>query len=47
LAFEIAMVESNLAPIRGGETKRAMTTTLVALRRQPDGSWKVAGCGTS
>jgi uncharacterized protein (TIGR02246 family) len=41
-AFEIAKVESTLTPIRGGETKRAITTTLVALCRQPDGSWKVA-----
>jgi uncharacterized protein (TIGR02246 family) len=41
-AFEIARVESTLTPIGGGETKHAITTTLVALRRQPDGSWKVA-----
>jgi len=41
-AFEIARVESTLTPVDGGETKRAISTTLVALRRQPDGSWKVA-----
>jgi len=41
-AFEIARVESTLIPISGGETKRAITTTLVCLRRQPEGSWKVA-----
>ncbi|MGA2859900.1 MAG: SgcJ/EcaC family oxidoreductase [Candidatus Sulfotelmatobacter sp.] len=41
-AFEIAKVESTLTPTCGGETKRAITTTLVALRRQPDGVWRVA-----
>ena len=41
-AFEIARVESTLTPIRGGDVIRAITTTLVALRRQPGGSWKVA-----
>jgi uncharacterized protein (TIGR02246 family) len=41
-AFEIAKVESTLTPTGGGETKRAITTTLVALRRQPDGVWRVA-----
>jgi len=41
-AFEIARVETTLPPIRGGETKRAITTTLLALRRQRDGTWKVA-----
>lgn len=41
-AVEIARVESTLTPIAGGETKRAITTTLVAMRRQRDGTWKVA-----
>ena len=41
-ALEIAKVESTLTPIRGGDVIRAITTTLVALRRQPGGSWKVA-----
>jgi len=41
-AFEIAKVESTLTPTCGGETKRTITTTLVALRRQPDGVWRVA-----
>jgi uncharacterized protein (TIGR02246 family) len=40
--FEIAKVESTLTPIRGGEAIHAITTTLVAMRRQSDGSWKVA-----
>jgi uncharacterized protein (TIGR02246 family) len=41
-AFEIAKVESRLTPLAGGEARCAVTTTLVALRRQPDGAWKVA-----
>jgi len=41
-AFEIARVESILIPIRGDGTKCALTTTLVALRKQLDGTWKVA-----
>ena len=41
-AFEIASVESTLKPIQGGEAIRAITTTLVAMRKQPDGAWKVA-----
>ena len=41
-AFEIARVKSTVTPIGGGESKRAITTTLVALRRQPDGTWKRA-----
>lgn len=41
-ALEIAKMESTLMPIRGGDVIRAITTTLVALHRQPGGSWKVA-----
>jgi len=41
-AFEIGRVESILTPIRGGTTRCAVTTTLVALRKQLDGTWKVA-----
>jgi len=41
-AFEIARVESTLKPNQGGEAVRAITTTLVAMRRQADGGWKVA-----
>ncbi|MGA2857681.1 MAG: SgcJ/EcaC family oxidoreductase [Candidatus Sulfotelmatobacter sp.] len=41
-AFEIAKVESTLSPVQGGKTISATTTTMVALRRQPDGTWKVA-----
>ena len=41
-AFEIGRVESILTPIRGGTTRCAVTTTLVALRKQQDGTWKVA-----
>jgi uncharacterized protein (TIGR02246 family) len=37
-AFEIANVESTLTPVRGGEAIHAM----VAMRRHPDGTWKVA-----
>ena len=40
-AFEIGRVESILTPIRGGTTRCAVTTTLVALRKQLDGTWKV------
>ena len=41
-AFEIAKVESILTPVGGGETIRAVTTTIVVLHRQVDGAWKVA-----
>jgi len=41
-AFEIAEVKSVLTQIRGGEVIRAITTTLVALRWQPDRTWKVS-----
>jgi hypothetical protein len=37
-AFEIAKVESTLTPVAGGETIRAIATTLVAVRRLPDGA---------
>jgi uncharacterized protein (TIGR02246 family) len=41
-AFEIAKVESTLTPLHGDEATHVTTTTMVALRRQPDGTWKVA-----
>ena len=41
-AFEIAKVESTLTPVDGGEVTHMTTTTMVALRRQRDGTWKVA-----
>lgn len=41
-AFEIANVKSTLTPIRGGAAICAVTTALIAMRRQPDGAWKVA-----
>jgi len=41
-AFEIATVESTLTPIGGTEPVHVVTMTLVALRRQPDGAWKMA-----
>ena len=41
-AFEIARVETILTPIRGDGMKCALTTTLVAFRKQLDGTWKVA-----
>jgi uncharacterized protein (TIGR02246 family) len=40
-AFEISEVESRLTPRAGGASKHVLSTTLVALQRQPDGSWKV------
>lgn len=40
-AFEISEVESRLTPRRGGEAAHVHSTTVVALNRQPDGSWKV------
>ena len=40
-AFEIADVESRLTPHRGGESTHIHSTTIVALNRQSDGSWKI------
>jgi len=40
-AFEIAEVESKLTPQCGGESTHVHSTTIVALNRQSDGSWKV------
>jgi ketosteroid isomerase-like protein len=40
-AFEIGEVESRLIPNCGGEPTNVQSTTVVALNRQPDGSWKV------
>ena len=40
-AMEIAEVASTITPRRGGEVMQVHSTTVVALRRQPDGSWKV------
>ena len=40
-AFEISEVESWLTPRLGGESTHVHSTTIVALNRQPDGSWKV------
>jgi len=40
-AFEISEVESWLTPNCGGESKHVQSTTVVALKQQPDGSWKV------
>jgi hypothetical protein len=40
-AFEIAEVESKLTPHPHGESTNAHPTTVIALNRQPDGSWKV------
>jgi uncharacterized protein (TIGR02246 family) len=36
-AFEISEVESTLTPLHGGEPTHALTTTVVALRRQAAG----------
>jgi len=40
-AFEIAEVESRLTPQCGGESMHVHSTTIVALNRQSDGSWKI------
>jgi uncharacterized protein (TIGR02246 family) len=40
-AFEISEVESRLTPRAGGASTHVLSTTIVALQRQPDGSWKV------
>lgn len=40
-AFEISEVESRLTPRSGGESTLVHSTTIVALNRHPDGSWKV------
>jgi uncharacterized protein (TIGR02246 family) len=40
-AFEISEVESWLTPRLGGESTHVHSTTIVALNRQPDGSWRV------
>ena len=40
-AFEIAEVKSRLTPRGGGDSMHVHSTTIVALSRQPDGSWKI------
>jgi len=40
-AIEIAEVESTLTPQCGGKSTHIHSTTIVALNRQSDGSWKV------
>ncbi|MGA2981688.1 MAG: SgcJ/EcaC family oxidoreductase [Terriglobales bacterium] len=40
-AIEIGEVESRLTLNCGGESTHVQSTTVVALNRQPDGSWKV------
>jgi uncharacterized protein (TIGR02246 family) len=40
-AFEISEVRSTLTPRRGGESRQALSTTVVAFTRLSDGSWKV------
>jgi ketosteroid isomerase-like protein len=40
-AFEIAEVKSTLTPIGGGDLFHVASTTVVALVRQPDGTWKI------
>ena len=40
-AFEIAEVKSRLTPRCGGDSTHVHSTTIVALSRQPDGSWKI------
>jgi uncharacterized protein (TIGR02246 family) len=41
-AFEIAEVHSTLTPRCGGEATHVLSTTVTALSRCSDGSWKVA-----
>jgi len=41
-AFEIAEVVTKLTPRGGGEATRVRSTTVVALNRQADESWKVS-----
>lgn len=40
-AFEISEVKSRFTPRRGGESKQAHSTTVVALTLLSDGSWKI------
>jgi uncharacterized protein (TIGR02246 family) len=40
-AFEISEIRTKLTPRTGTEPKQFHSTTVVALRRQPDGSWKI------
>ena len=37
-AFEIAEIESTLTPVLGGEPRHLITTAMVALRKQSDGT---------
>lgn len=41
-AFEIAEVASKLTPRGGGKATHVRSTTVVAMNRQADGSWKVS-----
>ena len=41
-ACEISTVETRLIPYAGGEPVEVVSTTIVALRRQPDSAWKIA-----
>ncbi len=40
-AFEISEVETNLTPNAGSVSTQVRSTTVVALNRQSDGSWRV------
>ena len=40
-AFEIAEVVTKLTPRGGGEATHVRSTTVVAMNRQTDGSWKI------
>jgi len=41
-AFEIANVDSTFSPLGGGEARCVVTATIVAMRKQPGATWKVA-----
>jgi ketosteroid isomerase-like protein len=40
--FEVAEVETTLTSLHGGEVRHAVTTSMVVLRKQRNGAWKVA-----
>jgi uncharacterized protein (TIGR02246 family) len=41
-ALEIADARTELTPRSGGERMAVQSTTVTALKRQPDGSWKIS-----
>jgi uncharacterized protein (TIGR02246 family) len=41
-AFDRARVSTQIAPVAGGETSQVNSEVIVILRRDPEGSWKIA-----